>query len=144
MAVGPVGAAHLPSDRPVVLLPETRALRRRVDRGTSPAAIAHAGTRPRRARTALSAGVLEGHRDGFVRAAVRRADGAPRGADSVAPVREGGWRIQDCSRQAAGRVEAAGVTRTVGRLDGERRELCVRLRSLAAQSLPAPAGPPPP
>ena len=63
--------------------------------------------RSRRAREALPAGELEGHRSRAVRAGVRRAHGAPRGADAREAVREGRRRISRRGREAAGCREAA-------------------------------------
>ena len=57
-----VGPAGLASHRRRVLLPEARALCRPVARGASAPQTADAGARSRRARAALSAGELEGHR----------------------------------------------------------------------------------
>src|SRR5882672_6031225 len=93
VVVGSVRVAHPAPDRRVVLLPEARTVRGPVARGSSAAQTTHAGARPRGARAALSAGFLEGHRSRIAGAGIRRADGAPRRADTGAPVRESRRRI---------------------------------------------------
>src|SRR5688572_26274390 len=102
MALGSIGPAHPASHRRVVLLPEARALRRSIHRGSPAPEAPHPGTGPRGARAALPAGVLEGHRGRLVRAAVWCAHGATRRADAGAAVREGRWRIPRGGRETAG------------------------------------------
>ncbi len=139
LAVRALRPAGLPSHRRRVLLPEARALRGPVRRGAHAPQTTHRGPRSRGARAALAAGELEGHRRGTVRARLRRVDGAPRRADAGEAVREGRRRVPGRGGETARCVEGAGVARARRWLDGLRGQLRVRLRTVAAQAVRAPA-----